>query len=159
MLSGSIGQTAIGGTLDSGDSNHLNGSRVTTTNGGNIVLMSVYIRNIDSNSNNRKYQLGLYTDTVGKPGTRVANTATGTLVANSWNSLPITATLQANTSYWLMYNTNGRTSSVNNMSYNDGSAGQGAYSTKKVNFGTWPTTFPAATITSSAYSLYVSFGP
>jgi hypothetical protein len=159
MLSGSIGQTTIGSTLDSGDSNHLNGSRVTTTNGGNIVSMSVYIRNIDSNGNNRKYQLGIYTDIAGKPGTRVANTATGTLVANSWNSLPITATLQASTSYWLMYNTNGRTSSVNNMSYNDGSAGHGAYSTKKVNFGTWPTTFSAATITSSVYSLYASFGP
>jgi hypothetical protein len=158
-LSGSIGQTTIGSTLDSGDSNYLNGSRVTTTNGGSIVSMSVYIGNLGSNNKNRKYRLGIYTDTAGKPGTRVANTATGTLVANSWNTLPINATLQANTSYWLMYNTNGRTPSVNNMSYNDGSTGQGAYSSNTVNFRTWPTTFPAATITSAVYSLYASFGP
>ncbi len=77
------------------------------------------------------------------PGSRVAASATGTLVANAWNTLTITAPLLAGTNYWLMFNTNGRTGSVNNMRYNTGAAGQGAYSTGAVPFGTWPATFPA----------------
>jgi len=103
--------------------------------------------------------MAIYTDNGGRPGTLIANTTTGTLVANAWNTLPITATLQPNTSYWLMYNTNGRTSTVNNMHYNDGSLGQGGYSAANVNFGTWPATFPTSTLTTAIYSLYATFAP
>ena len=156
--SSTIGLTTTGSFLDSGDSNFLNGSKANTTNGGNIVSMSVYVGSIDS-ANNREYQLAIYTNNGGRPGILVAKTATGTLVAGSWNTLPITATLQPNTMYWLMYNTNGRNDSVNNMHYNNGSSGQGVYSTNKVNFGTWPTTFPVATLTIAVYSLYATFGP
>jgi len=157
--SSTVGNTSIGTLLDSGDSNFLNGSKISTSNGGNIVSMSVYIDGVDSTTNNRNYQLAIYTDSGGRPGTRVAQSATGNLVANSWNTLPITVTLQANTIYWLMYNTNGTTHAVNNMRYNNGSAGQGAYSTNPVGFGTWPTTFPAVAITGVVYSLYATFGP
>ena len=120
--------------------------------------MSVYVGGVDSQTSKRNYQLAIYADSGGRPGTRVAQSATGTLVANSWNTRPITVTLQANTSYWLMYNTNGRTDAVNNMRYNNGSTGQGVYSTNRVNFGTWPTIFPAVTITGTVYSLYATFG-
>ncbi len=154
-----LGLTAVGSILDSGDSDHLNGSRVSTSGGGQIASMSVYVGGVDSNSNSRNYQMAIYTDSAGRPGTLVANTATGTLVASSWNTLPITATLQPSTSYWLMYNTNGRTSAVNNMRYNSGTVGQGVYSTNGVNFGTWPATFPASTLTDAIYSLYATFGP
>jgi len=154
-----LGLTAIGSTLDSGDSNFLNGSRITTSSGGQIASMSVHVGAIDSNSNSRNYQMAIYTDNGGRPGTLIANTTTGTLVANAWNTLPITATLQPNTSYWLMYNTNGRTSTVNNMHYNDGSLGQGGYSAANVNFGTWPATFPTSTLTTAIYSLYATFAP
>ncbi len=44
-----------------------------------------------------------------------------------------------------MFNTNGRTAAVNNMRHNTGAAGQGAYSTAAVAFGTSPATFPAST--------------
>jgi len=89
----------------------------------------------------------------------VATTAAGTLVANSWNTRAISATLQANTSYWLMYNTNGRTGAVNNLRYNSGSAGQGVFSTSGVTYGAWPATFPASTLTNAVYSLYATLGP
>ena len=154
-----LGLTAIGSILDSGDSNFLNGSRVLTTSGGQIASMSVYVGATDSNSNNRSYQMAIYTDSAGRPGTLVAATAAGTLIANSWNTLPITATLQPATNYWLMYNANGGTGAVNNMRYNSGTVGQGAYSAKKVNFGTWPTTFPASSLSDAVYSLYATFGP
>jgi hypothetical protein len=154
-----IGLTSKGSVLDSGSSNHLNGSKVTASNGGTISSMSVYVGGIDALSGNQSYQLAIYTDNAGKPGTLVASSATGTLTANSWNTLPIAATLQPNTSYWLMYNTNGRTSTVNNMYYNNGTVGQGAYASSGVAFGTWPATFPASQLTKAVYSLYASFGP
>jgi Domain of unknown function (DUF1929)/Bacterial Ig domain/Kelch motif len=155
-----LGLTSKGSILDSEESNSLNGSKVQTSNGGSIVSMSVYIGNVDTATNSRQYQFAIYNDNAGRPGTLVAKTATsGTLTANAWNTLPLNATLQPNTTYWLMYNTNGRTASVNNMYFNNGSIGQGAFSTANVNFGTWPSTFPAATTTNAVFSLYATFGP
>jgi hypothetical protein len=157
--SSTLGLTTIGSTVDSGDSGYLNGSKVTTSNGGQLTSMSVYVGAIDSTAANQQYQVAIYTDNAGQPGTRVANSAKGTLVANAWNTLPLTATLQANTKYWLMYSTNGRTGFVNNMYYNTGSAGQSTYSNGPVTFGTWPTTFPSSTLTNAQYSLFATFGP
>jgi Domain of unknown function (DUF1929)/Bacterial Ig domain/Putative Ig domain len=154
-----IGLSTVGGSLDSGDSNSLNGSKVTTASGGSIVSMSVYVGNIDANTSNRNFQLAIYTNSGNAPGTLVASSVTGELAANSWNTLPISATLQANTSYWLMYNTNGRTDAFNNMYYNNGSNGQGVYSSGSVNFGAWPASFPAATLSTGVYSLHATFGP
>jgi hypothetical protein len=154
-----LGSTAIGASLDSGDSNYMNGSKVTTTAAGNISSMSVYVAAIDSMAANRQYQLAIYTDNAGRPGTLVAASASGTLVANSWNTLPVSASLQGSRNYWLMFNTNGRTASVNNMRYNSGAAGQGGYSTASVAFGAWPATFPATTTSNFVYSLFATFGP
>jgi hypothetical protein len=153
-----IGLSTVGSLLDSGNSNYLNGTKATTTSGGAIVSVSVYVGSIDAVSSNRNFQLAIYTSSGNAPGTLVARSASGTLVANSWNTLPISAALQPNTSYWLMYNTNGITDSINNMYYNSGSNGQGVFSNSSVNFGVWPTSFPAATLTSGVYSLYATFG-
>ena len=121
--------------------------------------MSVYVGAIDSVVANRQYQLAIYRDNAGRPGTLVAASATGTLLPNAWNTLPINATLLAGTKYWLMFNTNGRTGAVNNMRHDTGAAGQGAYSTASVPFGTWPAAFPAATTTNFVFSLFATFGP
>ncbi len=154
-----IGLTTIGSNVDEGDSNFMNGSRVTTSIAGQITSMSVYMTAIDPVAANRQYQLAIYTDSAGRPGTLVAASATGTLVANAWNTLAVTASLQAGTSYWLMFNTNGQSPLVNNMSYNTGAAGQGGYSNAQVTFGTWPATFPAVTLTNGVFSLYATFVP
>jgi hypothetical protein len=156
-----LGQTTIGAKMDDGDANYMNGSRIVTVTGGTVASMSVYIGAIDGNTANRSYQFGIYTHNAGtnKPDTLVASTTSGTLTANSWNTLPITATLNPATTYWLLYNTNGLSSAVNNMAYNTTSAGQGVYSTGNMTFGTWPGTFPASTLTTTTYSLYVTFAP
>jgi hypothetical protein len=155
----SLGLTAVGSILDTRDSNYLNGSRVLTSSGGQIASMSVHVGGVDAGSRYRKYQMAVYTDSGGRPGTLVAKTGTGRLVANAWNTLTISVSLQSNTPYWLMFNTNGRDAAVNNMRYNKGSVGQGAYSSSPVTFGTWPSNFPATTITDAVYSLYATFGP
>ncbi|WP_189131790.1 Ig-like domain-containing protein [Wenjunlia tyrosinilytica] len=153
----SLGNTQVGNHLDDGDSNHMNGSRVTTGSAQAVLkTASVHVGSVSASPNN-KFQLAVYTDSNGKPGTLVAATASGTLTANAWNSLPITATLNPNTSYWLMYNTNGTTIAANNMHYSDGGSGQGAYSTGATTFGTWPANFGNATQSTALYSIYVTY--
>ncbi|MFF4652473.1 Ig-like domain-containing protein [Streptomyces sp. NPDC001380] len=152
-----LGSTQAGSQLDDGNANHMNGSKVTTGAAAvSLKSMSVYVGSVSAAPADR-YQLAVYTDNAGSPGTLVASTATGTLTANTWNTLPVTATLGANTTYWLMYNTNGADGTSNNMRYSAGSAGQGAYSAGGVAFGNWPASFGSSVKAAAAYSLYASY--
>jgi hypothetical protein len=119
--------------------------------------MSVFVASIDSRTTSRSYQVAIYTDNNGQPGTLVVYSASGTLAANAWNTLPISANLAPNTTYWLMYNTNGRASSVNNMRYDSGAAGSGAYSSGATPFGTWPATFGASVVGPWRWSIYLTY--
>ncbi|BCJ42132.1 hypothetical protein Aiant_27890 [Actinoplanes ianthinogenes] len=149
-----IGYTAVGASLDSGDANHMNGSRfVTGADPATVTSMSVYAKGVQSAPNNQ-YQLAIYADASGSPGARVATSTTGTLTANAWNTRPITAALAANTAYWLMYNTNGD----NNLSYDAGTANQGAWSSASTAFGTWPATFGTASRWNAKFSIYATTG-
>jgi Bacterial Ig-like domain len=146
-----FGYDQVGGTLDTGVMNFMNGSRfVNGATALTVSRISVYLRTVQAAPANQ-YQVAIYTDVNGSPGTLVASSASGTLTANSWNSLPVTATLAPNTAYWLMYNTNG----YNNMSYDAGTANQGAWSQPRP-FGTWPASFGTATRWTAKYSIYAS---
>ncbi|MEV0899978.1 PQQ-dependent sugar dehydrogenase [Actinoplanes sp. NPDC049802] len=148
-----IGHTAVGASLDSGDMNHMNGSRfVTGADPASVTSMSVYLKSVQAAPNNQ-YQLAVYADSNGSPGARVATSASGTLTANSWNSRPVAAALAPNTAYWLMYNTNGD----NNLSYDAGTANQGAWSAATA-FGTWPATFGPASRWNAKFSIYATTG-
>ncbi len=152
-----LGYTSQGTILDTGDSGFMNGSKFTTgSTSGTTSSMSVFVGNVDSGTHNQ-YQMAIYTNSSGHPGTRVANTSSGTLNPLSWNTLSISATLSANTIYWLMYNTNSSTTPVylNNMYYDTGASNTGAYAART--FGTWPTTFPTATLGNWKFSIYVSY--
>ncbi|SNY03735.1 PQQ-dependent sugar dehydrogenase [Paractinoplanes atraurantiacus] len=148
-----IGYTQPGASVDSGATNYMNGSRFVTGSGpAAVTSMSVYMRNVQAAPNNQ-YQLAIYADANGSPGARVATSTTGTLTANSWNTRPISATLAANTAYWLVYNTNGD----NNLSYDAGSANQGAWSASTP-FGTWPATFGSSNRWNAKFSIYATTG-
>ncbi|WP_345707584.1 Ig-like domain-containing protein [Kitasatospora paranensis] len=152
-----IGSTTVGTLIDDTDSNHLNGSKVTTGSAAvPLTSLSVHVGQISAAPNNQ-YQLAVYTDNAGSPGTLVASTASGTLTANAWNALPVNLTLAAGTSYWFVYNSNGTSSTVNNMNYTAGAAGSGAYSSAVVPFGTWPSSFGTVVKDSLVYSLYGSY--
>ena len=147
-----VGYNTVGATLDSGDKNWMNGSRfVTGSTPFSVNNMSVYLKSVDTAPNNQ-YQLAIYADNNGSPGALVASSGTGTAVGNSWNSLPLSATLAANTAYWFMFNTNGN----NNLSFDSGGAGQGAYSTAGRTFGSWPATFGSAVLNGAKFSIFVS---
>lgn len=155
-----LGLNSKGAALDNDNNNRLHGAKFLTPRAGGVTNLSVYVGNVDALTAQRQYQLGIYADNAGRPGSLVARTtASGSLTANTWNTLPLSATLQANTNYWLVYNSNGRTTSVNGMYYNVGPSGRGVYSTNPVSFGTWPTTFPASTLTVGIYSIYATLGP
>jgi hypothetical protein len=155
---GTLGNTHIGATVDSGDSNYLNGSRISTGAGAVATRsISVYVASIDSATGSRAFQVAIYADANGSPAALVARSASGTLAPNAWNTLPISVTLAPNTSYWLMYNTNGRTAAVNNMRMDPGGANQGAYSAARVPFGTWPATFGQSVRGPWAWSIYLSY--
>ena len=155
-MASTIGYTTVGTQTDTGDANSMNGSKVTTgTTGANVTSVSVAVGAVDASPNNQ-YQLAIYTDGAGVPGTLVAKSGTGTLTANSWNTLPITATLAANTSYWLMYNTNGTNATVNNMKFSPASSALNAFSNTKPVFGTWPQTFGASTLSNNVFSIYAA---
>ena len=152
-----LGNAVAGATSDSGDSNYLNGSKFTMpSTAGTVASLSVFVGAVGAAPGNQ-YQLAIYTDSAGKPSALLAASATGSLVANSWNTLPVAARLQANTPYWLMYNTNGTAVSVNDMKY--GGAGIDAYSRNATPFGTWPASFGAAVVGSLQFSIYASYSP
>lgn len=152
-----LGNAEIGTQLDSNDSNHLNGSRITVGSGAvTLKQLGVHVGAVSPAPNNQ-FQLAVYTDSSGSPGTLVTSTAAGTLTADAWNAQPVNVTLAAGTSYWLVYNSNGTGQSVNNMHYSTGASGAGAYLSAAVPFGTWPSNFGSATRTALSYSLFGSY--
>lgn len=119
------------------------------------------------NSNNLRYDsggveawvtpvsLGTWPGTFGTPsGTCTANLSVYATV-HTWNTVPINATVSANTYYWLAYNTNGSNGNSNNLRYDSG--GLEAWITPE-SFGTWPHTFGTPSGTEAVnLSIYTDF--
>jgi hypothetical protein len=119
-----------------------------------VSSMSTYIGPAVDVAPRNQFSFAIYTDVGGAPGGLVAQSGTGTVSGGSWNTLPIIATLQANTVYWLFYNSNGSNGSVNNMTYNDDPGPVGAYAART--FGTWPATYGPTTLVPTRYAIFVS---
>ena len=87
-----LGTTTPGGSTDTSNSNTMNTSRFTTVAGGKVASLSVHVGAVDASLNNRSFQLAIYAANGNTPGALIASSQTGTLVANRWNSVPVTAT-------------------------------------------------------------------
>jgi hypothetical protein len=95
-----LGYTTIGSQTDSGDSNYLNAIRFTMPNGsGTVTSMSVYVAGPVSASPNNQFQLAIYADSGGSPGSLLASSQSGVITPNAWNTVAVAANLSANTSY------------------------------------------------------------
>jgi len=150
-----VGDTIAGASEDSSNSNWINVLQVTTgPEDINLTLANVHVADISAAPNNQ-FEVAIYSDNNGAPGSLIAVSDTGTLIANDWASTPISGTLSANTAYWLAYNTNGLNSGVNNLTYDSDLPVSGWHPTG-VNFGTWPTTFGGFTSASTSFSIYVT---
>ncbi len=150
-----LGNAHSGSYQDTGDANDMQGSQLSTgPQGGQLTAVSAYVGAIDPTPANDQYQVALYADSGGAPGALVAASASATLTANAWNTVPLAATLAPNTSYWLLYNTNASTAQYNNLAYDAG--GVGSYSPAAQPFGSWPSAFGASTSLAYGYSLYAT---
>jgi hypothetical protein len=154
-FSTALGATTAGSLTDSSNSNGIQVTRVTTSEGGKLQSLSANVGAVDASVARRSFQMGVYAANGSVPGALVASSATGTLVANSWNTVPISATLAPSTSYYLAYNTNGSSASVNNLRYVNG--GSSGWRTGGQAFGTWPATFGAMSSQSATFSMHATF--
>ncbi len=151
-----IGHDTIGASTDSSNANFINTTRYTAPQTGSITSISVYVSSPISTSPNNQFQVAIYANNSGTPGSLIAQSQSGTLTGNTWNTLPVTATLQSGTDYWLAYNTNAANSSSNNTTYDTGSSGQTTW--RAQTFGTWPNPFgtPAGS-SNTQTSIYASY--
>jgi hypothetical protein len=133
QAAGVLGSATIGTFTDNDDRNTMNGSRFTASENGSVTSMSVYVAAVDAAPYNQ-FQTAIYTDSGGKPGNLLAQSTTGSLIGNAWNTVPISLPITAGTRYWLVYNNNARSGSLNNLKYSIGTAGQSAY--RAQTFGT-----------------------
>jgi membrane-associated phospholipid phosphatase len=85
---------------------------------------------VDAEPNN-KFQISIYSESDRAPAKLIATTDLGTLAADAWNRLPISAELRPNTPYWLVYATNGSNPAVNNMVYDRGNSLQALISSHR----------------------------
>lgn len=146
-----MGTTTMGATTDSGDSNSMTCNRYSAAQSGTVNSMSVAVGAIDATKKN--YSLALYAGTATAP-TTFLKSATGTLTANSWNTLSLSSPVTVGSNYWLCYNSNASKSTVNNMKYTGGTA-PAVY--KAQTYGTWPTTFGTVGAKwTSNYSIYAT---
>jgi hypothetical protein len=137
-----LGYTAVGTIVDSGYFNSIHTWRYVMPNEtGTAQSISVYIAGPVSNAPNNQFSVAIYADQGGRPGARIAMSAAQAVVGNAWNTVPITATLQANTAYWLAYNTNATTTQAQSVRLAPGTGEQMGW--RSQSFGNWPTQFGA----------------
>jgi len=96
-----------------GDSNRVTMSPVMSSGAGETVSISVFVTTPISPAPNNQFQVAIYSDNNGTPGSLIGMTQVGT-VSPGWNTLPLSVTIAPNTAYWLAYNTNGVTATDNN---------------------------------------------
>jgi hypothetical protein len=126
--------------VDSNDQNLMSGDKFTTgAAGGTVTTANVYIPNsIDPTRAKDKFQMAVYSDSSGSPGTLLASSTSGTLTANSWNAIPLSLTLSSSTSYWIFYNTNASAGTYNQPGDSTGCV-NAVYKTQT--YGTYPASF------------------
>lgn len=136
-----VGNTTTGNATDSGDNNSLEGAKVTPTLGGTITSLSVYIPCAISTAPNNQFRLGLYSDSgLGTtPSSLLTQSAAGTLTAG-WNTINVpSASVTANTTYWIVYLTNGTAVNQNCFAY---TGGTGTSVWGNATFGAMPASWP-----------------
>jgi len=127
-----------------------------TAQNATVISMSVFVASPISAFPNNQFQVAIYADNNGTPGALIAQSASQTLVADSWNTIPISAPVTANAFYWFAYNTNGLASNANNLRL-DNTGGSSTWINSQL-FGTWPATYgPVGGTSTVNTSMYATF--
>lgn len=147
-----FGTTTVGASTDTGMGNSITCNRYAAGSSGTLSSFSVRVGNVDSAAN--AYSLAIYANSTSNAPTTKLGSATGTLTANAWNTLSISAPIVAGSNYWLCYNTKTTKAAYNNIKYASGST-PAIY--KAQTYGTWPSTFGTVGASwTSAYSVYAT---
>lgn len=162
-----IGQYGNGGS----GQDVMSAQKVTTTSGGSVTSMTAYLGAGGlSDVGYQNFQFAIYTDSGGKPGNYLASSTIGAdSEVGAWYTLPISATLDPNTTYWLVFWQNGdRNGSGTGYSINinvTGAVNDVSYDVPWQS-GTdngWPITYPTIgasyAAVASLYASYASSGP
>ena len=151
-----LGKTNIGASPDTGYTSLVSADKVTTGPvSATVNSISTYVGSpIDTVHNS--YYLGIYTDNSGTPGTLVATSTLGTLTAGAWNTLPVSATLSANTSYWLAFFTNTTQGTDPYQYYDTTATTTHAYMSSVAFAGGLPSTFTASGTSTALHSIYAT---
>ena len=147
-----FGTTSIGANTDTGNGNSITCNRYVAGSSGTLSSLSVRIGNVDSAAN--AYSLAIYANSSSNAPTTLLGSATGTLTANAWNTVAVSAPIVAGNNYWLCYNSKTTKSAYNNIKY---AAGSTPAIYKAQTYGTWPSTFGTVGASwTSAYSVYAT---
>jgi hypothetical protein len=152
-----IGYTTVGGTANVGGQNGMQAQKFTTTSAGTLNSIAVYFGTTDSSPHN-KFQVAIYSDSSGAPGSLIASSGEYTITGSSWNTANITASLSATTSYWMAVNQNATAGSGGdnlNDTYFD-SNGSYHYAFVSQTYGTWPGSFGSPFTNTIALSIYAT---
>ena len=92
-----LGNTAQGVTAGRSDGNHITASRFMMPQGqsGSVSSMFVYVASPVAAAPNNLFQVAIYSDMGGKPGTLLTSSSSRPITANSWNAAIVSVTLQA----------------------------------------------------------------
>lgn len=145
-----LGYPTDGTTTDTDNSGFINATKFVASATGTVTTLYARIGSPVAASPNNKGQMAIYSGAT--PTTRLANSSDVTLVANDWNAFPIPATsVTSGQTYWLAFNTNGLTSTDNNMRYHTGTSGQSQFVAQA--YGTWPSSW-SGSAPSVEFSVY-----
>jgi Carbohydrate binding domain len=116
----------------------LSAQKITTSSGGLVNSLSVYVGSVQTAANGNQGQMAIYADNGGGtvPGSYIASTAETALLPNVWNTWQLTTSvsLAPSTVYWLVYWTNDNTNDFKNaQSYDANGSATWVHS----NTGTW----------------------
>jgi large repetitive protein len=155
------GQTTQSG-VDSLDAFWQLGTPCTTgTNSGGYTVSSIsYWVGTPASAS---FNLGVYSNSSGSPGSLLCSVSTGTLTPSSgWNSVNISncPTLSASTTYWVGYITGSNQVEQGTVSGNcPGTSYHSTWTNARLSGVSLANPFPANTQSSSCYSLYMTLAP
>ena len=158
-VSNTVGTTVSGGSSIPNVSSQIIAKKVTTgpSVSGSLSSIAVYLSAVDGT--NPGVKVGLYSHDSGndRPNALIAGLDASSTATVGWNTLPISATISASTTYWIAINLEGGGSSV---SYTFcGSCGGASASYYPMTYSnTWPSTLgaPNSTGDSEDYSFYMN---
>ena len=150
------GEDEEGGTHLSNMGGEVIAKKVTTSSsGGSLSSISLYVNAVDGVNPGAKVALYAHDAVNDRPGALLGSTSSSTsLTADSWNTIPVSATVSASTTYWIAVNFQGNGTEIN-YDYCAGCAGRSVGFTKT--FGSaWPDpgSVPWFTSNDENYSFY-----